>query len=259
MLSLIFYWTKVPQNREHCCLNPHRKWSKHRVWYSIIVTVRSFVDSEVLKRKPDSFVMIRCFSQKLVLMNAVMVSYGNRCNISSCFSSFPLNVFSLIRSKCFHFHSFTKIPYLYVLELCPSWASTISSMFLYLPHRRCVSEHCPQHLKGSGGPEPHGSSPSLNTNQCGASPTLLLHPHTHTSFTTSHSVICFTGLTTVSTTAAAATQNERERRRSLVEEITFQTMVTVRLFAGISQERIQWGEHLVLAGLWILQSCPCNR
>lgn len=52
-------------------------------------------------------------------------------------------------------------------------------MFLNLPHKRCVSERSPQHLKGSGWPEPHGSSPSLNTNQSGAKPTLLLHAHTH--------------------------------------------------------------------------------
>lgn len=63
--------------------------------------------------------------------------------------------------------------------------------------------------------------------------------HTHTPPSQHHTLSCFPGSTTVSTTAAAATQKERERRRSLVEEITFQTMVTVRLSAGISQERIQ--------------------
>lgn len=68
----------------------------------------------------------------------------------------------------------------HILEICPSTASTLSFLFLYLPHRRCVFERCPQHLKGSRRPEPHGSSPSLNTNQSGARPTLLLRPHTST-------------------------------------------------------------------------------
>lgn len=184
--------------------------------------------------------MIRCFSQKLVLMNAVMVSYGNRYNILSCFSSFPLNVFSEIRSKCFHFHTFKKS------HICMYWNYVYpervpSPLCSSTSHIEDVSQNVAHNtskgLVGQNHTVPHLPSTLISVALRPLSS--CTHTHTHTSFTTSHSVICFPGSTTVSTTAAAATQKERERRRSLVEEITFQTMVTVRLSAGISQERIQ--------------------